>query len=46
MHLEDYWEYPLDAGEHTLYQYSFKANADRTVLPAYGQATCGGGDEW
>ncbi|GBE88277.1 predicted protein [Sparassis crispa] len=41
-HGEDYYGYAFDAGEHRLYRYAFKTNADPKQLPVYGQATLEG----
>ncbi|TFY79573.1 hypothetical protein EWM64_g4440 [Hericium alpestre] len=42
-HTESSFGYPLDSGDHRIYSYKFKNDADVTILPSYGQATCGGG---
>ncbi|CCL98790.1 uncharacterized protein FIBRA_00795 [Fibroporia radiculosa] len=38
-HDENYFRYCFDAGDHRLYRFAFKPNADPLKLPEYGQAT-------
>ncbi|KAI0310416.1 hypothetical protein OF83DRAFT_1070572 [Amylostereum chailletii] len=38
-HREFSFGHPLDSGEHRIYRYRFKPDADVSRLPAYGQAT-------
>lgn len=37
-HDEDFFGYMFDAGEHRIYRYAFKEDADTRVLPVYGNA--------
>ncbi|OCH84733.1 WD40 repeat-like protein [Obba rivulosa] len=37
-HGEDFFGYTFDAGDHRLYRYAFKADADTDMTPAYGDA--------
>ncbi|KDQ56993.1 hypothetical protein JAAARDRAFT_194182 [Jaapia argillacea MUCL 33604] len=41
-HAENYFGHTFDAGEHRIYRYAFKGDADTTVLPYYGGAYIGG----
>ncbi|KAF7796460.1 hypothetical protein EIP86_007637 [Pleurotus ostreatoroseus] len=36
-HLEDYFGHPFDAGEHRLYRYRFKKDANLEILPKFGE---------
>ncbi|KDQ19037.1 hypothetical protein BOTBODRAFT_52223 [Botryobasidium botryosum FD-172 SS1] len=46
-HDEQSFEYGYDSGEHSLFRYVFRADADMKKVPEYGQATIGSGyDDW
>ncbi|KAL8287670.1 hypothetical protein RQP46_003528 [Phenoliferia psychrophenolica] len=40
-HRENAFGHPFDAGEHRLYRYQFKDQADPKIVPPWGQATVG-----
>ncbi|TFY81282.1 hypothetical protein EWM64_g2740 [Hericium alpestre] len=44
-HTEAAFGYPLDSGEHRIYRYKFKHDADVKVLPPYGDASCNESDD-
>jgi len=39
-HAENYFGYTFDAGDHRIYRYQFKADADTSIVPPYGGASC------
>ncbi|KZV88372.1 hypothetical protein EXIGLDRAFT_839247 [Exidia glandulosa HHB12029] len=43
---EDYWGYSFDAGDHRLFRYTFKHDANIEIVPPYGDATMESGDFW
>ncbi|KAJ7093305.1 hypothetical protein B0H15DRAFT_929547 [Mycena belliarum] len=40
-HTEDYWGAVFDAGSHRILRYTFKEDADPSILPPYGEMTSG-----
>jgi len=38
-HAEDYFGYTFDAGDHLIYRYQFKADADTTIVPPDGDVS-------
>ncbi|CUA74738.1 DENN domain and WD repeat-containing protein SCD1 [Rhizoctonia solani] len=45
-HKEDYFGRLFDAAEHRIIRYAFKENPKLSVIPEYGGATVGDGDDW
>ncbi|KAF8192387.1 hypothetical protein K438DRAFT_1720617 [Mycena galopus ATCC 62051] len=43
---EDYFGHLFDAGEHRLFRYAFKDQADPSILPEYGRATVDREPSW
>ncbi|KAJ6630036.1 hypothetical protein B0H10DRAFT_1984790 [Mycena sp. CBHHK59/15] len=45
-HAEDYFGHVFDAGNHRIFRYAFKDQADPSILPEYGDATTRSAPYW